>query len=318
MRCIGHLDNQEQARTFSDFLYVEGIANQVEDDPGHGWAVWVSSEDELTTAGEWLAKFRVQPADPCYRQKARQADRIKQQEVGSDAEYARKIKDRRQVFRPVAGVGSRPLTVSLIAISVLVFLGSNGPAQALIDAYLSFSQFPTGLPEIMQGEVWRLVTPIFIHFGWLHIFFNLLWLWDLSGMIENRLGPAKLAVLLIGLAVVSNAVQYFGAELLHKAAEVSGPGLAAAVAQRSAELLGSGLNFGGLSGVNYGLLGYIWMRGRHDPDSGLFLNPQSLMIMLVWFVLCFTPIFGHIANGCHLGGLALGAAWGWLAAQRAR
>jgi GlpG protein len=318
MRCIGHLDNQEQARTFSDFLYVEGIANQVEDDPGHGWAVWVSSEDELARAGDWLAKFRRQPTDPRYRQKARQADRIKQQEVESDAEYARKIKDRRQVFRPVTGVGSRPLTVSLIAISVLVFLGRNGSAKALLDAYLSFSQFPTGLPEIMQGQLWRLITPIFIHFDWLHILFNLLWLWDLGGMIENRLGPAKLAVILVGLAVVSNAAQYFGAELLLQAAEASGSGWGAAVASRSAEMLGSGLNFGGLSGVNYGLLSYIWMRGRHDPDSGLFLNPQSLMIMLVWFVLCFTPIFGHIANGCHLAGLALGAAWGWQAAQRPR
>ena len=318
MRCIGHLDNQEQARTFSDFLYVEGIANQVEDDPGHGWAVWVSSEDELTKAAEWLEKFRQQPADPRYRQKARQADRLKQKEVESDEEYARKIKDRRQVFRAVTGPGSRPLTVTLMAIAVLVFLGSNGPAGVMIGTQLSFSEFPIGMPEIMNGQVWRLITPIFIHFGWLHILFNLLWLWDLGGMIECRLGTVKLAVLLIGLAVVSNAVQYFGGYLLLQVAGVSGPGWVAAVALRSAEMLGGGLNFGGLSGVNYGLLGYIWIRGRHDPGSGLFLHPQSMMIMLIWFVLCFTPMFGHIANGCHLGGLALGTAWGWVAARRER
>jgi len=316
MRCIGHLDNEEQARVFSDFLYVERIVNQVEEDPGQGWAVWVSSEDELAVASDWLAKFRQQPTDPRYRQKARQADRLKQQEVESDAEYARKIKDARKVFRPVTGTGSRPLAVSLIAISALVFLASNGPAAGLVSAYFSFSQFPSGMPEILHGQLWRLVTPIFIHFGWLHIFFNMLWLWELGGMIENRLGPAKLALIVVGLAVVSNAAQYFGAELLLKLAAASGPGAMSAVAQRSADMLGSGLNFGGMSGVNYGLLGYIWMRGHHDPHSGLFLNPQSLMIMLVWFVLCFTPIFGHIANGCHFAGLALGAAWGWLAAQR--
>lgn len=317
MRCIGHLDNQEQARTFSDFLYVEGIANQVEDDPGHGWAVWVSSEDELAQAGEWLDQFRQQPTDPRYRQKARQADRLKQKEIESDEEYARKIKDRRQVFRPATGPGSRPLTVTLMVISALVFLSSNGPAGALIGAHLSFSRFPTGMPEIMDGQIWRLITPIFIHFGWLHILFNLLWLWDLGGMIESRLGSAKFALLMVGLAVGSNAFQYFGAHLLDQLAGASGPGWLAATAQRSAEMLGDGLKFGGLSGVNYGLLGYIWMRGRHDPGSGLFLHPQSMMIMLIWFVLCFTPIFGNIANGCHLGGLALGAAWGWMAARRA-
>jgi GlpG protein len=316
MRCIGHLDHEAQARTFSDFLYVEGIANQVEDDPGHGWAVWVSSEDELARAGEWLAKFRQQPTDARYRQKARQADRLKQKEVESDEEYARKIKDRRQVFRAVTGPGSRPLTVTLMAISALVFMGSNGPAEALIGTQLSFSEFPTGMPEILNGQLWRLITPVFLHFGWLHIFFNLLWLWDLGGMIESRLGPIKLGLLLAGLAIGSNLVQYFGAQILLHAAGASGPGWFAAVALRSAQMLGGGLDFGGLSGVNYGLLGYVWMRGRHDPGSGLFLHPQSLMIMLIWFVLCFTPIFGNIANGCHLGGLALGTAWGWLAAQR--
>lgn len=315
MRCIGHLPSQEQAQTFGDFLYVEGIVNQVEDDPGHGWAVWVASEDELEKATEWLAKFRQQPNDPCYRQKARHADRLKQQEIESDIEYARKVRDRTKVFRSVTGVSGRPLTAALMVVSAIVFLISIGPAQPLVEQFLSFSRLPTGMPEILSGQVWRLITPIFIHFGWLHILFNMLWLWDMGGMVENRMGTAKLAMLIVGLAVVSNAVQYFGAVTLLQVAGVSGPGAVSAVALRSAEMLGSGLKFGGFSGVNYGLLGYIWIRGRQDPSSGLFLHPQSVAAMLIWFFLCFTPIFGSIANGCHLGGLACGCVWGWLAAQ---
>jgi GlpG protein len=318
MRCIGHLSDEAKARTFSDFLYVEGIANQVEEDAGHGWAVWVSLEDQLAPAAEWLAKYRRNPDDARYRQKARQAEVLKEQAVKSDADYARKIKDGRTVFRPVSGTGSRPLTTALIAISAGVYLTALGPAAGTVSAWFSFSQAPTGMPEILHGEIWRLLTPVFLHFGILHILFNMFWLWDLGGLIENRLGPARLAVLLVALAAVSNLVQYGAGTLLLKLAAADTPNAVAIVAQRTALLLGSGGHFGGMSGVNFGLLGYVWMRGRHDPGSGLILNPQTLLMALVWFVLCFTPVFGNVANGCHLAGLVLGTGWGYLAARRAR
>ena len=71
-----------------------------------------------------------------------------------------------------------------------------------------------------------------------------------------------------------------------------------------------------MSGVNYGLFGYIWMKGKFDPGDGLELNPTTITILLAWFVICFTGVFGNIANGAHAGGLAVGAAWGYLSALR--
>ena len=75
-------------------------------------------------------------------------------------------------------------------------------------------------------------------------------------------------------------------------------------------------NFGGMSGVVYGLIGYVWMRGKYDRASGVFLDQRSLVISLVWLVACFTEMLGPVANWAHLSGLILGMAFGRIAAWR--
>jgi GlpG protein len=62
--------------------------------------------------------------------------------------------------------------------------------------------------------------------------------------------------------------------------------------------------------VVYALAGYVWMRGKYDRASGLFLDPQTVTILLVWLVICFTGAVGHVANGAHLIGLIVGVVWG--------
>jgi GlpG protein len=84
------------------------------------------------------------------------------------------------------------------------------------------------------------------------------------------------------------------------------------------QFLIAGPVFGGMSGVVYGLLGYIWMRGKFDPGSGLFVHPSTVTMMIVWFFACFTPIIPHVANGAHAVGLVMGIAWGYLSSLRYR
>jgi hypothetical protein len=76
MRLIGHLPNESSATTFSDYLYVEGITNEVESGKD-GWAVWIHSEDEWLRAKEMLAAFLGTPTDPKYRKQAAQARQLK-------------------------------------------------------------------------------------------------------------------------------------------------------------------------------------------------------------------------------------------------
>jgi GlpG protein len=73
-----------------------------------------------------------------------------------------------------------------------------------------------------------------------------------------------------------------------------------------------------MSGVNYALFGYIWIRGGRDPSFDLQLDQSTITILLIWFAICFTGLVGNIANTAHTMGLVIGAAWGWLAARRAR
>ena len=146
------------------------------------------------------------------------------------------------------------------------------------------------LSDIRSGEVWRLVTPIFIHFGFLHILFNMMWLRELGTAIEFRRGSLRFVLFVLAIAVSSNLGQY----TVNRIMEEGGP------------------NFGGMSGVVYGMFGYIWMKSHFDPASGFFI-PRNLVIMMIgWFFLCMTGFVGPIANTAHAVGLCGGMLTGYL------
>jgi GlpG protein len=296
MRLIGHLAEEKAARTFADYLYVQKIQSQLEYEKPDGWGIWIHDEDRLEEAARLLTDFRANAADPKYRAEAKSAAELRAEAEKGEAKYLKKLRDRRYLFQPLRDYGFGPLTFGLIVISVIVAfysrLGDNPRAimGLFMTDFIDNAPFGPSLPEVRHGQVWRLVTPIFIHFSLLHIFFNMLWLRDLGSMIEARQSWKLLAVLVLVIAAGSNLAQFFFA----------------------------GPVFGGMSGVVYGLLGYIWMRGRFDPGSGLYLHPSTVTMMIIWFFACFTPILPHVANGAHAAGLVMGIAWGYLASQRYR
>ncbi len=299
MRLIGHVPQEANARTFADYLYSQGIRNQTEPEQGQGWAVWIQDEDQIERATQMLTAFRENPADPKYETEGRGAAQLRAKEQKDEEAYRKKLRNRRHLFRPLTAYGFGPLTFVLIAISVVVCLISQfgdkeQPIMSLFisnfDASGSIFEWRRALPEIRHGEIWRLFTPMFIHFGPLHILFNMLWLRDLGSMIEARQSSWQLAILVLVIAAGSNLAQFY----------TSGP------------------DFGGMSGVVYGLLGYVWIRGKFDPGSGLYLHPSTITMMIIWFFLCYTPLLGHVANSAHAVGLVLGMAWGYLSSLRHR
>lgn len=144
--------------------------------------------------------------------------------------------------------------------------------------------------SLAVGQFWRMLTPIFLHFGLLHIVFNMLWFWEFGRRIEGRLGSVFFASLVFVLGVGSNTIQ---------------------------SLFSKGAIFGGMSGVIYGLLGFCWLWDKVNPKAHFNLPPGIVGFMLIWLVLCMSGVvsavgFGEIANAAHLSGLINGALMGAL------
>ncbi len=194
---------------------------------------------------------------------------------------------------------SSPVTLAVVLICVAVFMLMPFATEKWIGA-LSFlpTEFVHGRPAFgsMGNEYWRLVTPVFLHFGWLHITFNMLWFWEFGARLERALGPLDYLGILLVIALVGNYSQFI----------TSGSAF-----------------FGGMSGVVYGLLGFCAVAPRIQPAWKIAPHTPVLVFMLGWLVVCMSGLveaagFGAIANAAHLGGLLAGAALGALFAGLSR
>ena len=198
-----------------------------------------------------------------------------------------------------------PITALVLLLSLIVsavtLLGDNLQALRWL-TFLEFRvvgdyiQFTPLADSLAAGQWWRLVTPMLIHFGFLHIAMNGMWYWELGRRIEARQGAINLLGLTLLFSLVSNLAQYF----------FSGPTL-----------------FGGLSGVLYGLLGHCWIYQLLAPNPTYHLPRGVLVMMLAWLVLCLSGLisligFGEIANAAHVGGLLVGCFTGLLGGLFAR
>lgn len=194
--------------------------------------------------------------------------------------------------RKFAAIG--PLTAVLMGISVIIAIWSRLGENRGVLAPFFISELPRGLtempfPEVFEGELWRLVTPIFLHFSVIHILFNMMWLKELGTGIENLVSTRTLLLLTLVSGIAGNVGQYF----------MTGP------------------SFGGMSGVVYALFGYVWMKAKFEPMSGFRLDKQTVFWMVGWFALCLTGQVGPVANFAHGAGLFVGVIWGFISAKTA-
>ena len=287
MRAVGNITGAIEAQRFVDHLLTLGVGAEVTADGG-SWVVWVHDDGDVESATAALAGFLDDPQAAQYLSGETAAAELRAEDERSETRWRKRNVDMAQKFRSAS---RQPLTMALIGLSVAVFVISGfGENLNPFLNWLTIARITVhgnqirwfGLSEIMSGQLWRLVTPIFIHFGLIHLAFNMLWLHSLGSAIEGRRGRLRFLAIVLAIGVVSNLGEYAW----------------------------NGPYFGGMSGVVYGLLGYVWMKGKYDSGSGLFVDRTTATIMLVWLFLCMTGIFGSVANGAHVVGLLAGLAIG--------
>lgn len=313
MRQIGTLQTQTQADRFTAFLVTQDISAVAEPDTDW-WTIWVRDEDQVAAARDALDEFRRNPDDARYHGVVREASAVLQ------AQAKRRDLARKNVI-PVgggrwqqSGLRATPLTAAVIALCVVLFVlsgfGRNDRSAAMRS--LGFcdarhaqradwdpSRTQDRLIDIRRGQWWRLVTPIFLHADVLHLLFNMIMFHIFARAIEMRQGAARLGVLMLLIALPSNAAQ----------------GLAPA----TWGTLSGGPFFLGMSGVVYGLMGYLWMKTVYHPGSGLFVNAGTVVFLLGWMTIGFTGVLGdslQMANLAHGGGLLAGMIWGYVSSPR--
>ncbi|MCZ6692052.1 MAG: rhomboid family intramembrane serine protease [Planctomycetota bacterium] len=178
-------------------------------------------------------------------------------------------------LRPISDAPMFPVTSIIAVLSIVVTLWWWQGNDV--------SPFETNLMT-WHGEPWRLLTAIFPHLGLLHLIFNLYWLWAFGTVIEEQFGRARLLSMVVLMAASSSAAQY--------------------------ALSGSGF---GLSGVVYGLFGYLWVIRWTDRRYYFLIDTFTVRIFVGWFFLCIVLTvldFLPIANTAHGVGALMGMALG--------
>ncbi len=129
------------------------------------------------------------------------------------------------------------------------------------------------------GEWWRLVTPIFLHGGLIHFFFNSYVLLQLGPIVEDIYGPKRFWVIYLSSGIAGNLLS-----------QLTRPTMTV-----------------GASGAILGLMGLLLVYGwRHGGVLGQSL--KAAMIRFGVYMLIFSVVFWNLADHrAHLGGLLCGA-----------
>ena len=197
-----------------------------------------------------------------------------------------------------------PVTKNLIIINVIVFLAS------LLNENFMIGTFALFYPTSQYFHWWQVVTHMFMHGGFWHIFFNMYTLLIFGCVVERIIGSKKflLFYFICGLGAVA---LHLGVEYLQMQSYMQGAALGNATAIQNIALIKNTPTVGA-SGAIYGvLMGYAML----FPESRMTLLFPPVTLSAKWMVAIFaaielftgvTGLSAGIAHFAHLGGMLIG------------
>lgn len=255
---------------FSRFIQSQGIGHRINEESGQQ-VIWVEGEQQAVLVREALASW---PFD-------------EESSVEGSATY-----NAQPLFSPVTLLSKlirafvqAPVSFSLILACLLVALFSMLGAQPQRVAILFYPMldssglFPLLASIDSPAEILRSLSPMLLHFGELHLVFNMLWLWYFGRQLESAQPRWLFIVLVVCCSFVGNTAQY---------------------------LYSGTSNFGGMSGVVYGLVGYTWIVHTFMPRSHLLINNKMFVVFVIALIAMEIVASSWIASAAHLGGLVAG------------
>ncbi|WP_298787875.1 rhomboid family intramembrane serine protease [uncultured Marinococcus sp.] len=172
--------------------------------------------------------------------------------------------------------GKPIVTYTVLALLAVIFLvlersGSSMNLNTLIELGAKYN------PGIVDGEWWRLITAMFLHIGFLHLFMNSLALFFIGGITERIYGTARFIIIYFAAGVFASTVSFAMNE------------------QVSA----------GASGAIFGCFGALLYLGL--AHQRLFFRTLGMNVLVI---LGINLVFGFtvqaVDNGAHIGGLVGG------------
>ncbi|WP_046003011.1 rhomboid family intramembrane serine protease GlpG [Pseudoalteromonas rubra] len=258
MKHLGSFDNPRAVQGVADYLKTRHIACRVTSEDGQVTSLWVD-EQHWSQANEIWQEFIADPYHEKYLAASWQLSPSESPLVYQGTKL--------NLWQRFTALSWMLKAVFIISVGIFLSFFVYG-----VEPVFAAFQFEPQTP-------WRWITPAFLHFGLLHLVFNLSWWLYLGHMIEHRLGSWVLWVIFAAGALLSNWMQYLLADA----------------------------NFGGLSGVVYALLGFCWIHSARHPQSPPLISTPIVGFMLIWMVLGFTDVlFVNMANWAHLFGLLAG------------